>query len=225
MISILLPTRGRLNNMRRLTTSVLDTADNPEDIEFIVYVDDDDNSYDTWHYPKNVKLYQVERQTLALYYNAAYEKATGPIYMLGSDDVIFHTKGWDTKVQNAFDQYSDKILLVYGDDGDPNKEKRFGTLPFIHKNWVEAVGRFLPPYFSGDFVDTWLNEMADGVGRKVMIDIFTEHMHPAFGKAPDDPTYAEKWTKHFRDDMPGVYASKADERQSDIEKLKKAMHV
>lgn len=226
MVSLTLPSRQRLASLQALVSSVFDTADNPDEVEVIVYDDNDptDNTYQQWAPPKNVKIYRTKhRQTLSHYWQLAYEKSQGPIYMLCNDDVLFHTKGWDTKVKEAFDKYPDKIVLIYGEDGDPNKEKNFGALPFVHQNWIDAVGYFTVPYFSGDFVDTWLNDVADGIDRKLKIKIYTEHLHPAFGKGEMDETRSSRWKKHWKDDMPGLYLSKADERKTDIEKLKKAI--
>lgn len=222
MISLLLPTRGRPDSLRRLVNSVLETADNPNEVELVVFVDRDDESYDRQNYPDNVRLLYAKRTTLSVYWNMAYERAQGPIYMHCGDDLVFKTEGWDTKVKQAFEKYPDKIVFVYGDDGDPAK-KHFGTHGFLHHKWAEAVGYFVPPYFSSDFNDTWLNEVADMVGRKEKIDIITEHMHPAFGKGELDLTHAERLVRHWRDKMPELYASKGDERKQDAEKLRKVM--
>lgn len=218
MISILTPTRGRPERLRKFVNSVLETADNPEDVEFIVRIDDDDHSYEGQIFPKQVKIESGPRKNLAQCFE--WERGKGPFYFNGGDDTVFHTKGWDTKVKEAFDQYPDKIALVYGDDGNPNETTNI-SLGFVHRNWIEATGRYFPPFFSGDFVDTWLTELADGVGRRHKIDIYTEHEHPAFGKREQDQTDKDKWEKHFRDDMPKLYQDTLPERLEDIEKLKK----
>ena len=41
-ISILCPTRGRSDRLSIMINSCLKTADNPERIEFILYIDDDE---------------------------------------------------------------------------------------------------------------------------------------------------------------------------------------
>lgn len=218
MISFLLPTRGRLVRLKMFVDSVLNTADNPSNVEFICYVDDDDKSYDEWDTPTQVVITKGPRKNLSQCYH--WEEAIGPIYVMGGDDVYFRTRGWDTKVLAEFEKVPDKILLVYGDDGNPEKNGN-ATMPFIHKNWIKAVDRYLPPYFSGDFTDTWLTALADGVSRKVKIDIVTEHIHPAFGKRDQDQTDKDKWEKHFKDDMPQKYLDTLPEREEDIKKLKK----
>ncbi len=203
--------------------SALTRADKPEQVEIVVYIDDDDDSYDGRLYSDNLKIYKTPRTTLSKYWNLAYEKANGPIYMHCGDDVVFQTDSWDTKVVEAFEKYPDKIALIYGDDGDPNKEKNFGTHGFIHQKWVEAVGYFVPPYFTSDFNDTWLNDVADMIGRKEQIDILTEHMHYAFRKGELDLTHAERLVRHWKDDMPGLYESLNKERHRDAQKLCEAM--
>lgn len=223
MISLLLPSRGRPDSLLRMVRSANQTADDPDDIEFIVILDIDGGAYQTFASITNLKFFSTERTLLSKYWNMAYEQAVGPIYMHCADDIVFHTKGWDTKVKDAFRQYPDRIVLVYGDDGDPNEEKNFGTHSFLHKNWVDALGYFVPPYFSSDFNDTWLNELADAIGRKVKIDIFTEHMHFAFRKGELDLTHAERLVRHWKDNTPAIYEAKAAERAADVEKLRKVM--
>lgn len=216
MISVLLPTRKRLQQAREFINSGLRTALNPDNIEFILSVDDDDDSYDSLS-DTHVKIFKGPRRNLSQCY--LWEKGEGPIYMMGGDDVIFQTFPWDEMVLEEFDKYSDGIVLVYGHDGDPSHDNKHGTHPFIHRNWITATGRYLPPYFSGDFCDTWLNELADGVHRKVMIDIMTEHIHYAFGKRTQDETDKEKWDRHFRENMPKVFEDTKSEREEDIRKL------
>ena len=46
MISILLPTRGRRDSLHRLISTSMELANQPERIEVVVYIDDDDPSYD-----------------------------------------------------------------------------------------------------------------------------------------------------------------------------------
>lgn len=218
-ISLLCPSKGRLFELKRMVKSALNTADDPQAIEIVVCMDDDIYIWDDR--PHNVLLIKPQdKLNVSQLWNLASEIAHGPIYHMANDDIVFRTQGWDTTVIETFKKYPDGIALVFGYDGDPNKEKNFGPHPFIHENWIKAVGRYLPPYFSGDFVDTWLNDMADGVDRKNQIDIMIEHLHPAFGKREADKTDKDKWDKHWRDDMPQKYLETIEEREADTEKLR-----
>ncbi len=219
-ISILLPTRNRPKLLENFINSVLATADKPEEIEFIVSVEHGDKSYKK-KYPNTVLLDGGDKILADRY---EWKHASGDIFMLANDDIIFHTQGWDTIVKRVFDRYSDKIVLVHGKDGDPRTDKIQHPFPFIHRTWVEIIGRFLPPYFSGDFVDTWLCDVANAMGRRVPVDIYTEHLHPAFDKREQDETDKVKWEKHFKDDMPQKYLDTLPEREQEIKKLKQHIH-
>lgn len=217
MISLLLPSRKRFESLKELVQSVKDTADNPKDIEIMVYVDDDDDSYEELDM---VGYVRGPRIVLSQMWNRCYEEARGPIYQHCGDDLRFRTKGWDTIVKNKFKEYPDKIAFLYGDDGFWTE---FGTHGFIHENWVKAVGYFVPPYFSSDYNDQWLNDVAKLIGRHVKIPIMTEHLHFAFNKRPKDQVDEEREAKGARDNVMQMYKDKESERQADAEKLKSFM--
>lgn len=222
MISLLTPTRGRPESLQRMVYSALRTADRAVDeVEIIAYRDEDDTSYGgIW--PSQVRLFVSRgRRNLSELFDLCHKEAAGSIFMSCDDDVVFRTKGWDTKVKEAFAKVPDKIALVYGNDGS-GEDKTHAPHPFIHQNWVDAVGRYLPPYFRGDFCDTWLNDLADGIGRKVRIDATFEHLHPAFNKGVTDNTRQEKIDHHFKNNMPDVYYKETvKEREGDTKKLQR----
>jgi hypothetical protein len=215
MISILLPTRGRPELLNRCIQSALETAKIPSDIEFIIRIDDDDLSYKDLPKIHNIKVFIGPRQNLSQCF--LYEKARGPIYMIANDDIVFCTKGWDEIVIKEFEKYPDKIAIIYGDD--KNLQHKRPTFPFIHKNWITVTGQLLPPYFSGDFVDTWFEEIATEIDRLVNVDIVIEHLHFAFNKREEDSTDKEKWEKHFKDDMPKKFEDTRSERKESAKKL------
>lgn len=221
MISILCPTRNRPHNITRLWQSIEDTADDIKDIEMILYIDDDDTSYDELKLPKNIKIVKGPRIVLSECWNRAYEKSKGDILFHCGDDIIMRTKGWDTIVKDTFNEYPDHIVFVYGDDGGTATD--FGTHGFIHRKWAETVGYFVPPYFSSDFNDTWLNDVAKIIRRHRRIDIYTEHMHPAFHKAELDITHQERLERHRNDRVDELYHSMGKQREEDANKLKKEM--
>ena len=204
-------------------SSCMKTADDPSNIEFVFYIDKDDyRSIDYFShkkFPLEVKHVVGERIVLSQMWNRCFDVATGEILMHSGDDLRFRTKGWDTIVRNEFLKYDDRILFVFGRDGfaPPN----FGTHGFIHRNWVNVVGYFVPPYFSSDYNDTWLNEVADKIDRKVEADIYTEHLHPAAGKATWDRTHKDRLIRQKRDNVSALYEKLLPERNADVEKLLK----
>lgn len=218
MISVLVPTRNRPRSVKRLLDSALATA--AYDPEFIFYVDEDDrSSIDVIeNHELNTEIIVGPRVVLSEMWNRCAERARFDIMMHCGDDIVFRTKNWDDIVKAEFDQVPDKILLVYGRDGF--QDEKLGTHSFIHRNWVDVVGYFVPPYFSSDYNDTWLNEVAEALGRRRYVpEIFTEHMHPAAGKGELDITHQERLTRHTRDNVAQLYADKQAERYADVKKL------
>lgn len=220
MISLLLPTRHRPDNLKRLWQSVIDTANNINDIELIVAVDDDDDSYDGLDFGD---IQKYPRMILSQYWNECAKRAKGDILMHLGDDIIFRTMGWDTSVKEVFAEYPDNIVFVYGNDGSNVHDGNFGTHGFIHRKWMETVGYFVPPYFSSDYNDTWLNDVAKMIGRHRHIQILTEHMHPDLKKAEYDDVYTERIERHQRDNVGQIYDTKHNERLEDAEKLRSVM--
>lgn len=219
-ISILVPTRKRPENVKRLYTSAMETADNPELLEFVFYIDTDD--METLALSKQLKWPNALARTggrivLSQMWNECQKVATGEIYMHAGDDIVFKTKGWDSMVRKAFEESKDRILFVHGDDLHWNE--RFGTHGFLHRNWVNAVSYFVPPYFSCDYNDTWLNDVANALGRRKFLPFVTEHMHPIFKKSEWDATHLERIQKGKDDNVGLIYSQKLPEREADIKKL------
>jgi len=223
VISVLLPTRNRPDSLARLLASSLDTA--ATEVEFVVYVDDDDPTYAT-----NAevlaryggRLVSGPRVVLSEMWNRCYAHASFDVVMQCGDDIVFRSDNWDARVLDEFDTVSDKILFVHGDDGF--QHEKIGTHGFLHRNWVDAVGYFLPPYFSSDYNDLWLTEVADALGRRRYLpDVYTEHMHPVVGKGTWDVTHQERLVRHQRDDVARIYRERAADRAADVAKLRLVM--
>jgi hypothetical protein len=226
-ISICCPTRKRPSQMQRLWDSIVSTVYKIEDIELVFYIDDDDiDSIEQFNKMKSEQIIAVigKQKKIAECWNDCYELGNGEIFMLCADDIVFMSKGWDKLVRDKFDEYSDKILLVYGRDG--GKNERLATHPFVSRKWIKLSGYFTPPYFVFQMCDKWLDEVARGIGRRVFIDaIYTEHRHCADvrfnpGGKPDD-VWMNIYNRGQAENVRGIYHSKKTEREEQIEKLKK----
>lgn len=227
MIVLLLPSRGRAKNLERLFRSLEETTAGPW---WIVAMRDDD---DVWDLPRPMTAMTIvagPRRLLSQYWNDAYDVARrtlphededGPtIYMHAGDDIEFRTLGWDRIVRDAFPD--DGIAFVHGDDLSPNG-RTLGTHGFLRAGWVDALGYFVPPYFSSDCNDAWLNEVADYLGRRVYVPVVTEHWHPAFGKAEWDQTHQDRLARHEADNVTELWHALAPERLRDAAKLQAAI--
>lgn len=224
-ISALLPSRQRPDGLMRLYESAITLADKPELFEMVVYIDDDDDSYDEIieSPPDQMLFIRGPRKTISKCWNDCWEKSTGEIYWHAGDDVVIRTQGWDTLVRKMFAKYPDRILFAFGDDGNIESSRNgFGTHGFIHKNWTDIVGYFVPPYYESDYNDTHLNDLAMGVGRHEHIDIVTEHMHYSLGKSKVDKNTEERLARHEIQKPGELYNARQQrhERAEQIERLR-----
>lgn len=224
LISVLVPSRFRPDLFKRMYDSLVATTVYPRQVEVVVYLDSDDPTKAEYPNETYVPIWYRggERCLLSEAWNYCYRHASGEILMHCGDDITFDTPGWDKMVRDAFAEVPDKILFAHGDDLGPHG-KEFGTHGFVHRRWVEALGYFVPPLFSSDWNDVWLNEVADLIGRKQLLPFVTEHHHYTFGKAERDQTHAEREERGARDDVVNLFKQTAAERKADVQKLKKVM--
>lgn len=192
MISILVPTRKRPENVVRLINSAMSTASNPVDLEFLFYVDHDDSSFPMELASDNVRVFRGPRIWLSLMQNFLYVQARGDILMYGGDDIVFRTKNWDNKVREAFSSSQDNLILVYPNDLATHGVK-MAIHGFLHRDWIDTLGYWVAPG-RGSLYDLWHTDVARNLGRLVYLnDIEIEHVHFRQGaaKATFDSTYSD----------------------------------
>lgn len=221
-ISLLLPTRQRPDALGAMYDSAMNLAEDPDNVEVICYIDDDDHSYDGLEKPRLKKI-GGPRKTISKCWNDCWKAATGEIFGHMGDDIRFRTQGWDTVVRNLFAEYPDRIVFAYGDDGLTEQNGyEFGTHGFIHKNWTDVVGRFVPPYYESDYNDTHLNDVAKALGRHRHIPVMTEHMHYSIGKSEKDQNTEDRLARHEIQKPQELYNARQQrlERADEIERLR-----
>lgn len=227
-ISLLLPTRQRPDNLLRFYESAMSTAEDPDSVEVVCYIDEDDNSYDHIEFPNLVKVRGNRKHddivNLSVMWNKCWNEATGDIFGHMGDDIVFRTIGWDTAVREAINARPGKIAFVWCNDySDESNRNDFGTHGFVHRNWTDVIGRFVPPYFASDYNDTWFND----VSRELNVQTYlhhhvTEHMHYSIGKSEIDQNTRERLDRHASQKPDEIYNSheKKQERLDEVEKLR-----
>ena len=223
-ISLLCPTRNRPANVRRLHSTALAMADC--EIELVFRCDDDAPGSVPAGIAaaRDVTVLTGPRLVMSDLWNPCWQAATADVFMLCADDVAFRTPGWDSMVLDAFSRYPDRIALVHGDDGTGIHPAHFGTHPFVSRAWTDALGYFTPPWFSCDYADTWLNDLAARTGRSHRVPgLLAEHLHPAVAKAEWDRSHAERAERGQRDDVAATWARTEPERERDAARLRAAM--
>jgi glycosyltransferase involved in cell wall biosynthesis len=167
LISVLIPSRNRPQGLRELCDSLFNNANNPNQIEVIVYFDLDDSYIPeyveyfnelTLKYTNPIKTIIGPKLVLSDYPNKLLQIASSDIFMNLGDDMRCKAKGWDEIIIEAINEYPDKINFVYVDDGywGPN----LASHHIIHRNYVECLGYFYPPFFDFGYSDAWMFQVA-----------------------------------------------------------------
>jgi glycosyltransferase involved in cell wall biosynthesis len=190
LISILVPTRNRPKNVRRLVSSIFKNSANSNNIEILFYVDIDDVTFPNDILQNNIKIIRGPKIWNSLMLNVLYVHAIGEIVMYAADDIEFSTLNWDLIVLEAFNKVPDKILLVFGNDLG-SYENQIAIHGFLHRNWLETIGTFAASS-RGSLSDLWHTENARMLNRMVYLpQLHIKHIHYRQGdkEAIFDETY------------------------------------
>lgn len=169
MISILTPSRGRPDKALRMFVSA---SRNPGcEIEILFFLNEDDPDLPKYQEFLSPEQYIIgPNQSTSYSWNLMAEQAKHDILFLVGDDVEFTTDLWALPVLKAFDNYPDKIVCVY--PRVPTLSSKKSPHFCLHKNWVRALGYFVPPHFYHWYIDTWIAEVARRLDRMVCLANF-----------------------------------------------------
>lgn len=203
-ISLLLPTRGRPELAKRFLQSVAEQSAFPQDVETIIYADEDDVESHAIDYPGlDIKRLVGPRRTMGYYNSACLEASTGEIIVLVNDDMVIRTRGWDERLRKLDDSVSDGIYLAYGND--LFKKGDLCTFPILSRKACEVLQQPYHHAYRGAFIDYHLMDIfkrLEHAGHRRIFyleDVVFEHLHYRTGKAEMDATY--KARGRFDDDM------------------------
>lgn len=120
------------------------------------------------------------------------------LFMLAADDVIFSTPGWDEALLDHYKKLENKIHVYAlrdsrSADGTPH--------PIVTREWINALGYFLPPLFFHWFVDSWTVEIARDNGCFTHLTDY-ELIHDKCndrGQADETHNRIRKMGWHYRD--------------------------
>ena len=192
VVSILCPTRGRPERCARMIESAFDTAG--ADIEVRLYVDDDDPRkadyllYDGKGSPTGLfeRGWVVLGPSLGVgkAWNILAKDARGDALMMGNDDFIYETQDW-AKALQAPSLPSDGVFCAHFNDGGPQNGRC--RVPIVGRAWYEALGYFTSEEFNFFYHDTWIEDLANRIGRRYYDgDIMVRHEHATRGGEVDD---------------------------------------
>jgi glycosyltransferase involved in cell wall biosynthesis len=196
-ITLITPTRNRVNDLKNFFESIKATAKDPSSIEILFFVDDDDSAtlpmiktYEEEYKDFNVRFHVGKRSDHFSkdYYNFLARQAQGRWVMAVNDDSVFVTPGWDAiicaKMEAAAEAFGDDILLGIVQDGMIRKgaEKDRPTMScwlLSSKQYVDLTGGLLIEEIYTWGGDYWLgrtfSKVQNGARKVFILDVLIEH--------------------------------------------------
>ncbi|MCU1275214.1 MAG: hypothetical protein JWO48_2645 [Bryobacterales bacterium] len=185
LFSLIVPTRGRPTELRRLLDSVRHTAEDARSIEVIAVIDEDDRESRAFEYT-GLRLERVlvsPGQTMGRLNLAGYGVAQGRYLMLLNDDVVVRTAGWDTQLARVFERYPDGIVLAHVND--LIFRDSLCTFPVLTREFCELAGGICRPEYRRYCIDDHIHHVFDlihvlGYTRRIFLpDVIFEHLNTA----------------------------------------------
>lgn len=112
-ISVLVPTRGRVERLKTLLLS-FDRTTSPSVVELVFRVDDDDT--ETQAFLLGQKIVVGQRlggyESLPTFFNEMADVVSGDVLLCGNDDMVFCTEGWAEQILKVANEYPDGIFNI-----------------------------------------------------------------------------------------------------------------
>jgi hypothetical protein len=221
-ISILCPTAKRPNEFNEMVSSAIKQSKKPGQLEFCLYLDQKDNSYDDLikNFPPNtLKVIVGPKMWLSTMYNSLLTVATGDLLMWGGDDIVFVTADWDEKVIDCFSSFKDPLYMVFVNDLTYGAGT-WANIGFVHKKWIELFGYLFTPHIPDNGFDAWITSITKKINRAYYLeDVIIEHRQYRQGKATIDSTYRQRLQKHKIYNPLFLYKSLDEEKRRDLLQL------
>jgi hypothetical protein len=212
--SLILPTRDRPSLVKRLFESIIQTVSNPDVLEIILCIDEDDfESREITHPAISIHKLIRKNKTMGEMTRACYEQTKGKLIMLLNDDMIFRTKNWDLKILKVFSHFPDGIALVYGND--LYYGKYMSTFPILPRKSCELMDKICGVDYKRHCIDPHIFDIFQrllrlGYDRSIYLkDVIFEHMHYELGFLA---TETEDGPKSDEEDQ-SLYLSFAQDRE------------
>jgi hypothetical protein len=145
-ISILLPSRGRTHQLARSIQSLIDHADSPADLQWILAFDSDDadsRDYFVEHIAPQIQAsggrYSVlEFQPMGYanlhrYLNRLAQMARATWWVFWNDDAVMQDPGWDTEILRAGDRFCIQAF-------DTHNQHPYSIFPIVPRAWYDTLG-------------------------------------------------------------------------------------
>jgi len=167
-ITILLPTRKRVETLKKSIESLIKTSKHPDKLQFLFAVDDDDidtiNFLKSTSYPNQgvLTFKPMGYENIHKYNNTLALYSHGKWLMFFNDDAIMTTQNWDTKIMDRGSNF--RVLRVREQTSHP-----YAIFPIFPRDWFMLLDHIS---LHGQN-DAWISEIAYSLDimRDIDIDI------------------------------------------------------
>lgn len=189
MISVLCPTRHRVNLLQRSVLSLVTHASDWYSFQMLYAVDADDDETLSFLKESETFIRAQDRYHVSperhgyggfhIYANELCRLAAGEWLMLWNDDAVMLTDGWDKLIE---DQETEWVLSLRSNHSDG-----IVAFPVVPKHWVVRIGHFsLNPHN-----DTWWQMIGNLTDRTRWLDVDVLHDRADMTGNNADQTYSE----------------------------------
>lgn len=160
-ISVILPSRGRPDRLKKMYASLVKNAIKPSRMEIMVAVDEDDEKMTNFPALKYMSMFRtLRRRSIADYQNWLWAKSSGDFFFILNDDVEVVTKGWDEIIVKRMSP------LSYG---LTSPCPYYSEFPVIGKLGAERLGYLMPPQFRSHGADSHIYRVF--LNAKLIVDL------------------------------------------------------
>jgi len=188
-VAVVLPTRGRTEALRTSLLSLMENAEEPLKVQYLLGMDDDDVDTIKWceeHlFPdleaqkSPVHIFQFQRlgyERLNEYVSGLAQRSSANWIMFWNDDAIMHTKGWDRRIAAETGEFN--ILRM-----PTHNEHPYAIFPIVPREWLLLFGRLSPHQIN----DAWISQVAFMLDIMKNIDVDVTHdRHDLTGNNGDE---------------------------------------
>lgn len=204
VISVLLPTRGRTDVLKKSLESLINSASDPSRLEILLGLDDDDEDIRPF-IEKEIAPFMQEKgvecranifeplgyKKLNIYVNTLASSATGQWIFFWNDDAIMETQGWDDIIESKNGEF--KLFAPH----DNHNGHPYAILPILPMDWF----RLMDHLSLNAQNDAWLSHIAYMLDIFERIDItFLHDRADLTGNNDDDTFKAREYAEGNPDD-------------------------
>lgn len=198
-IAILCPSKDRVIKFRGMVNSAYKTAYKSESVCIYLGIAEEDTqkygygSFLSYKFPLSTTAHKWNKLA-----EIAMQNLNKNLFMLGADDMIFTTPGWDKALLDHYNALDNKIhVYALQDSRDENGTPHI----IVTREYIEAMGWFVPPIFLHWFIDSWTVAIAKANNCFThMKDYLLIHDKPSDnGQADETHSRIREWGWHERD--------------------------